>query len=320
MTTVDIERYEGVELLSALDATPDNPRWHELRRRTDAGWSVTASRIAAILGLDPFTSPFTAWWRQHEGWAGEDSQAMLIGRVLERGVVDLWMQAHPGIGATPGGLYANAARPWQMATPDAIIRPLHSVGDGMILLPKMTLQAKTAGRVTDEWGPDGSDVVPVGYRAQVLWEMDTFGCDRGHLGVLFLASREFRSYVIEYDRRDVAVMVAMAERYRRSLDVGDPPPIDAHRSTLGTVRKLNVDVVDEAQEISASLAQAYIRGQRLAKRLAKVNDRIEARIRDAIGVRKTASCDGAKVASRSVYDQKGGAHVDKLLSARRLAP
>ncbi len=333
MTATLARRAPAVELLPAGHAHPDNPRWHELRRHTDAGWSVTASEIPAVLGLDQWTSPFSLWWRKKQGWQRDDNQAMLIGRVLEAGVLELFARTHPDLRLTPGGLYAHPDRRWQMATPDAITRRLEPVTDPDALAaydgllpagigpyrpgPAVTVQAKTAARISDEWGPDGTDEIPVGYRAQVLWEIDVYGAAYGYLAVLFLQDRQLRWYRIDRDERDLRVMLARAEAFRRSLDDDDPPDIDAHSSTLPTVKKI-VDgaLVDEAVEIPAALAAAYRRGLALRDRLAAVNARVEARLRTAIGPARYASRDGVKVASRSVYLHRSGTVVDKLTPAK----
>jgi anaerobic selenocysteine-containing dehydrogenase len=76
-------------------------------------------------------------------------------------------------------------------------------------------------------------------------------------------------------------------------------------------------VVDEAVEIPPALAAAYRRGLALRDRVAAVNARTEARLRAAIGPARYASCDGVKVASRSVYLHRSGSTVDKLTPARR---
>lgn len=314
-------------LLPAEQAGPDNPRWHELRRRTDEhGWSVTASEIPAVLGLDPWTSPFSLWWQKKQGWATEDNQHMLVGRVLEAGVLALFQRARSDRPIIPGGLYAHPDRPWQMATPDAIgwHHPAGpSCDDGLpedCGCPAVTVQAKTCARMSDDWGPEGTDEIPVNYRAQVLWEMDTYGCRLGYLAVLFLQDKTFRWYLIQRDDRDIHVMVTRAEQFRASLDDDMPPPVDGHPSTLTTVKALHPDLVDTVAEIPAPLAAAYRRGLALAKRVKAVNDRTEARLRDAMGPARIASCDGLRVASRSVYPHHiSGKPVDKLTpsSARR---
>jgi predicted phage-related endonuclease len=345
-------RAAAVELLPAGHAHLDNPRWHELRRRTDAGWSITASEIPAVCGLDQWTSPFSLWWQKREGWRRDDNQAMLIGRVLEAGVLELFARTHPDLRLAPGGLYAHPDRRWQMATPDAIARRLEPVNDSDVLAayngllrhrarrvtrragsvwpavgvgpyrpgPAVTVQAKTAARLSDEWGPDGTDDIPVGYRAQVLWEVDVYGAAYGYLAVLFLQNQQLRWYRIDRDEKDLRIMLARAEQFRRSLDNDEAPAIDAHPSTLPTVKKtIDGALIDEAVEIPAALAAAYRRGLALARRVAAFNARTEARLRAAIGPARYASRDGVKVASRSVYPHHiSGKPVDKLTPARRV--
>jgi putative phage-type endonuclease len=314
-------RAAAVELLPAGRSGHDEPEWLALRRHTGAGWSITASEIPSVMGLDPYTSPFSLWWQKKQGWRTEDNNDMMIGRVLEAGVLSLWERAHPDFITAPVGLLAHPQRRWQMATPDMLARYVdrdHN-GAGVSCGQVVTVQAKTAARVSDEWGPTGTDEVPVNYRAQVLWEIDVQGATHGYLAVLFLQDKQFRWYLIDRDERDLRIMLARAERFRASLDADEPPDLDTHSSTLPTVRKLYADqLIDEAVEIAPSLADAYRRGLVLARRLRALNARTESRLRTLMGPYKTASCNGVRVASRSVYPHHStGNLVDKLTPRRR---
>ncbi|MBO0875326.1 MAG: hypothetical protein J2P19_18235 [Pseudonocardia sp.] len=51
----------------------------------------------------------------------------------------------------------------------------------------------------DGWGDEGTDEIPVYYRAQVLWQMDAFGLDTAYVACLFLASHTIREYVLTMD-------------------------------------------------------------------------------------------------------------------------
>ena len=75
----------AVELLSPEQANPGNPKWHTLRRD-----GVTASEIAAVLGLSPWDSPFSLYWRKINGWCADDPVDMSTGRRVEPVVADWW--------------------------------------------------------------------------------------------------------------------------------------------------------------------------------------------------------------------------------------
>jgi putative phage-type endonuclease len=296
MTTTGT-RVAAVELLPAGQAGPHNPAWHDMRRHTDAGWSVTASEIAAVLGISPWDTPFSLYWRKRQGWETEDDEAKAIGRILENGVISLCAGRHPDAELIRSGLYAHPARLWQMATPDAICY----ARDTWTFVE--VVDAKTAERRTEPWGEDGTDDIPAYYRAQLLWQMDVLGVARGRLGVLFLQNRQYREYIVDYDARDVAVMHAAAARFRADLDTETPPPVDGHPATTETLRRLHPSVVDEAVEIPAQLAEAYRRVKALSRRIAAAEARVCNRVRDALGPFRVATHDGREIAKRSVYDQ-----------------
>src|SRR5690606_4561118 len=113
-------RVNAVELLPATEATPNNPRWHELRRQ-----GVTASEIPVILGLSPWDSPWALWHRKRglldDPPAGESAY---WGRHLEDAIADAAIDRvdpHVQMAFARGGLYCHPQRPWQMATPDRLV-------------------------------------------------------------------------------------------------------------------------------------------------------------------------------------------------------
>ncbi|MDG4792204.1 YqaJ viral recombinase family protein, partial [Micromonospora sp. WMMD1102] len=115
----------AVELLPAAEATPDNPRWHELRR---AG--VTASEVAALVGISPWDSAFSLYHRKANGWEVEDNEDLSNGRRCEPVIAEWWADTHPDAVVCPAGLYASQARPWQLATPDRLVHMACPCCDG----------------------------------------------------------------------------------------------------------------------------------------------------------------------------------------------
>jgi len=320
-----------VELLPAAEATPDNPAWHELRR---AG--VTASEIAAVLGISPWDSPVSLYWRKVHGWTVEDTEEMATGRRLEAVVADWWADtqgAHESLAVVRAGLYASIARPWQLATPDRLI---HAACDccggagggcgcgsgygtslcadcratGLGSPPHAVLECKWTGTWLG-WGEEGTDDIPVHYRAQVLWQCDVLDVDEWHLAVL--GPSGFRAYQGRRDERDIQIMrAAGADMVRRIAD-GDPPDVDSHPATVAALKQLHPSVEDYDVEVSVELAEGYRRARALRARIDAAVNGYEARIRAAIGSGRRAMCNGRLVASRSVYDQSGDmAELDSL--------
>lgn len=309
-------RRPAVALLPAAEAVPTNPVWHSLRR---AG--VTATDIRAALGLDPWTSAFTLYWRKVNGWYAESNDVMRWGSRFERGVCEEFLERHPDRCGMVGTLYAHPDRSWQLATPDITVRwkcdcglgdgpPLWVHLDGCALHRNTNglsepFEAKTTTTLTNgEWGPDGSDDFPVYYRAQLLQQMEVLGSEYGHLGVVDLVSREYREYTVRRDQRDIDIINACGEAFHRRVNdpQAKPPDIDGHVSTRGTLKQLHESVEDRSVELPPELAEAYRRHRKLEARLDSVGVRIENRIRDLMGSAKRATVDGEIVCYRSVYE------------------
>lgn len=294
---------EPIELLPPAETGPDNPRWHELRR---AG--VTASEIAAVMGLSPWESPFSLYWRKVNGWDTADNTYMSDGRHLEAPIANWWWHsagADERYGAMlAAGLYAHPDRPWQLATPDRLLHARASTspfyGPTSALLEVKWVAAPS----WDGWGEPGTDDVPVYYRAQGLWQADVLGVDVVHFAVL--GPGGFRTYVVRRDEKDLRVMRSAGATFHAQLESGDPPDLDSHTATISALKRLHPGVGDEQLDVSVELAEGYRRARALKKRAERLTDAYEARIRAALGeTYGRAVCNGKSVASRSVFERKG---------------
>ena len=305
----------AVELLAPGEAGPDNPAWHKLRRD-----GVTASEIAAVLGISPWDSPFSLYWQKVNDWRTPDNDLMSTGRRVEPVVADWWAETVGGdvMHTLPAGLYAHPDRPWQLATPDRLVKmactdcgglgmeswdigSCHSCqGAGDATQPVAVLECKWTGS-WDGWGDAGTDDIPVYYRAQVLWQIDVLGVNEGHLAVL--GPGGFRAYgPIRRDEQDLTVMREAARRFLDRLAASDAPDVDEHSATLATLKRLHPDLVDAEAEISPATAAGYRRARALKSAAERLCARFEARLRAEMGANRVAMHDGSKVASRSIYD------------------
>jgi putative phage-type endonuclease len=313
-----------IELLPPAETGPHSERWHELRRE-----GVTASEVAAILGLSKWDSAFNLYWSKVNGWADSDNDEMAVGRHLEGAIADWWAtECDPleNLVAERAGLYAHPERPWQLATPD---RRLFMVcpgcdGAGKILPPNLRhtrficqdcdgagvgdrpvslLECKWVAYSWDGWGEQGTDDVPVYYRAQALWQLDVMGVDE--VFVAALGPGGFRQYRVRRDEKDLRVMRAAGLAFHQRFAAKDPPDIDSHIATASALRRLHPDVGDGPVEVPLELAEGYRRARALRDRAKDVVARYEARIRAALGsTYSRAECGKKLVASRSVFERR----------------
>ncbi len=301
----------SARLILSADACQDREAWLAERRK-----GITASEIAVILGISPFDSPFNLYYKKR-GEISEDfdNTAMSLGRHLEPWIADRWAEDHPEFHLEEGGLWASGDRSWQLCTPDRRLYDdvcrcgasgdvLCSCVVGVDEEPVALLEIKTSGTY-DGWGEDGTDEIPPYYRAQVLWQLDVMGLETAHVTCLFLGTRQRRDYVIAYDPGDVALMRTAAQVFLEDIERGTPPPIDHSPATTAALRELYPLDEDADAEINGDLAQDY-RFAKLALDDARDHyDLLTNQVRAVMGEAKTATCDGAKVAIRSVYERSG---------------
>lgn len=283
-----------IELLPAHEAVPDNPAWHDLRR--DA---VTASEIAAVLGISPWESPFSLYWRKVNGWDVDASDEMRTGTRLEPVIADWWADEHDpheNLAVIRAGLYAHPDRRWQVATPDRLVH-LELAGP-----PLGVLECKWTGS-WDGWGEAGTDQIPVYYRAQVLWQCDVMAVDEWHVAVL--GPGGFRAYHGRRDERDLAVMREHGRRFMDRLIIGPAPDVDEHTATLAVLKRLHPSIEDVDIDVPVEFAEGYRRARILARRAAELVDRYDNRARALLGGGRRLVCGGRLVVSRSVYEQSG---------------
>jgi putative phage-type endonuclease len=301
---------------------PHDERWHELRRT-----GVTASEIAAVMGLSPWASAFSLYWQKVNGWGGGDSSEMTAGRYVESSAADWWIAENDPLEnliLRPAGLYAHPERRWQLATPDRLIHMVCACCDGAAAgsdcLPgygceccrntgldgpeHALLECKFVAYSWDGWGEPGTDDIPVYYRAQALWQLDVLGVDEVHFAAL--GPGGFRAYgPIRRDEKDLRVMRAAGATFHARLESGEAPDLDGHSATLTTLSRLHPSAGEGDVQVPVELAETYRRARALRKRAEAVVDRCEARIRDALGSDFNRAVVGKKlVASRSVYERR----------------
>jgi putative phage-type endonuclease len=221
------------------DAAVGSDGWKEARRTR-----INGSEIAAVMQISPFDSPFSLWHRK----AGlisdtETNDVMYWGTQLEPVIRAEWNKRHPDLAVAETGQWAHKDRDWQGGSPDGL-------GNGRLW------EAKTA-RTSDEWGEEGTDEVPVYYRAQTLWYLDVFGFELCDLSVL-IAGSEYREYQIRYDADEASAMRQAARAFLDTLEQNIQPPLDGHDATYEAVKELHPDIDPETVELEADVAVPYL--------------------------------------------------------------
>jgi putative phage-type endonuclease len=262
---------------------PGSEEWHAARRN-----GIGGSEIAAVLGVSPHESHFSLWHRKQGLIAPvQESEEMYWGKVHEPGICRRFAELHPEHPLNVAPTYAAAARRWQIANPDRIWGP-------------DLLEAKTA-RTADGWGEQGTDEIPVHYRAQCMQYLDVLQRRRCWVAVL-IAGSEFREYVVEYDPAEAALLRDAGADFMASLASGTRPDIDGHTSTYQAIKELPDGLDDIDVEISTGLRDDYFAALDTAKAADTERRRLAGLVLDEIGAGRRAVVGRQLVATRTVRD------------------
>lgn len=280
--------YQPELVLTHEQIRTDRDRW--LAARADG---IGASEIAAVLGLSPYDSPFSLYWRKKLNTATDMTEAMEWGLRHEATIAAKFREQHPEFIAVPGGLYRHPVHRWMLATPDLILENVEPGRDELA-------QIKTT-RSWDGWGTPGTDQIPPYYAAQVQQEMTVYGARRCWVPVL-AAGNSYREYVVEWSPEDARLITEAGKSLMRRLADDNPPDLDGSTATTATLKQLHPTVVDEVVTIPQALADQYATRRALLDDARTALAEVENQIRGLLGDARTAVCDGRKVAQRSVYD------------------
>ena len=261
---------------------PGSPEWAR---------KVSASKVAAILGLSPWDSPRSMWHKMHGDLPSDDgsnADAKARGHYLESGVIAWWKDQHPGLGESAEQVN-HRLEDWGAATPDL-------VGDDDGLGNEFVMDAKTAAS-DDDWG----DEPPAYYLAQSLWQLACHPAAQvAYIAVLFGRPRlGFREYVIQRDDALIASIVARCREFYESLSADTPPELDDHPATYEALRKLHPDIDrDTAADLTPAEAAEYVTAEAAFKAAETRAKAARAVVLERMGRARLAVCEGRTVARR----------------------
>ncbi len=267
---------------------PGSPEWHAARAN-----AITGSRIAAVMGFSPWESRFSLWHRMAGMVSDEvENDLMRWGKLLEPVILGEYARQHEVMLDTQPGTWRNTARAWQVANVDGLAN-------------KGIVEAKYSP-MNDGWGEPGTDQIPVHYRAQCLWYLDTFGgpaqgFERVDVAVFFGVTG-YAEYHVDYSADECRLMRNEAREFLGTLPKGENPgvrpDIDAHSSTAQTLRELSPDIDDEAIEITDDVAVPYLAAIEALATATEERARAAAVLLDAMGRARRAVHNGQQIAMR----------------------
>ena len=266
-----------------------SPEW----RRTP-----TPSKIPAILGLSRWQSPFACWHEmaglvESEPISEQKQELFDYGHAVELAAREFWLRRNPGWRASRGEVqYSRTDIPGIPHTV-ATIDLRASRGKA-----RRIVEVKTA-RSAEEWGDDGSGVVPNDYAAQVLWQMFVSQIHEADI-VLWPQYGMPEIYPIEWNS-DVANAIAerVAAWQQTLVDRTPPPNLDNTVATYECLRRLHPDIERDLEvEIDPKLAIQFLDWTSELKATEKSARGVKSQLLAAMGNAQYATCLGHKIADR----------------------
>lgn len=271
---------------------------------------ITASKVAAILGLSPWDSPRSMWHKMRSDIPrDEQNKVQARGHYLEPAIIAWWRDEHPEyprLEVKP--VYRLDG--WAAATPE-----LAAAGDGV---PDVLVEAKSVRDLDEPWGEPGTDLIPAYYLAQVYWQMHLSGVRRTFVPVIgpFL---DFYEYVVDYDEALGADLEARCRAFYESLQSDVPPPLDDTTATYDAIRKLHPDIDNDATvQLTAEEACEYVEAMN-GRREAEARERAaKSQVIDRMGDARFALCGDVKVARRQ--PNKTGVQLNQVAKSTDIFP
>lgn len=260
---------------------PGSKEWEQAR----AGLTITATEVAAVMGLSPWSNRFELWHKK----SGLPVPPFVVtpqvewGNRLESAVAEKFSDEHPNLEFHETGTWRHRDREWQRATPDR-------------LAADRLLEVKTSP--TGEGWENG---VPLHYHCQIQWQLDTLGLELCHVAVL-VSGHDYREYLVEYDPADAKLMRETAERFLEDVRSGIRPDIDDSDVTYSTIRRQAERFDAEDVEIPGPIASRYEVTHQQLKAVEVEHTKAKSLLLDALGNGRNAVHLGRRIAYRTAHE------------------
>lgn len=243
--------------------------------------SLGGSDAAAIMGLNPYATPYTVWadktGRLPEQ---EDNEAMRQGRDLEEYVAQRFTEETGRKCRRKNRILRNLAYPFAHANVDRWIQGENA-----------GLECKTTKSLNMKRFQGGE--YPDTYYCQCVHYMAVTGADRWYLAVLVLGAG-FYVFTIERDEKEIQALMDSEQLFWESYVERDaPPPVDGLEPTTEALNVIYKDT-SEGQPIllfgREAMLQEYFRLKNLLNDLTRQKNCIEQQLKEDMGKMEQAKC------------------------------
>lgn len=258
--------------------------WLRLRRE-----GIGASDIAGILGISPWTTPFSVWASKIGALPDDPNEEMDWGKLLEDIVLDRWERDSHLWAVARATLWQHPEHEWARCSLDALAAEApFDIARELLVEPLAVVEAKTDGHW--QW-----DEIPLHYRAQGQWQMLVTGLDRVIFPVLH-QGRRFRVYELEADWEDQEALFKAAERFWTDYVQGNRSP-DVEASDNQLLANVWPHHIDSERELDLKHVAALSRVRERIGRWEELKDLLEARLKATLGPAAIGTVSGEKAIS-----------------------
>lgn len=259
--------------------------------------SIGGSDAASIIGLNPWSSPYTVWAdKLGKIPPKEDNEAMRQGRDLEAYVAERFCEATGKKVRRENNILINPDYPFAHANVDRVV-----IGEDA------GLECKITSTLNLKKFKNGT--FPDNYYVQCVHYMMVTGAKKWYLAVLVL-NKEFMVFEIERDEDEINALAVSEAEFWKLVKNKTAPIADGSASTTDTISAIYPDSNGEAVSLFAyeSELQQYMALSTQIKELEKLRDEMANKVKSFLGEASKGECNGYKVSwqssSRDSFDSK----------------
>lgn len=269
------------KMILSVAESADRGAWLKIRNKGLGG-----SDAGAIMGLNPYMSPYQLWLEktgQVEPEDLSDNEAVYWGTVNEPNVARRFTEV-TGKKLYRRGTLQSDTHPFMLANVDRMIIGEHA-----------GLECKTANAFAGKSWKD--DEIPASYYCQCLHYMAVTGADMWYIAVL-LGGNHFEWKPIPRNDDDVSALVDAETEFWRKVKEREAPDIDGSESCTEALKNRYatgggeaIDLPDEAAEIFKNLDELNRTEKALKKGVQLQKNKLMAMLGDA----EIGTCGDRKV-------------------------
>ena len=240
---------------------------------------IGASEAGIVMGLNPNISPYQLWLVKTGKAEPED---------LSEVPIVYWGSVHEEPIAQH---YAKTMGVKVRRVTNTLFHKEHSFMlchlDRKIENQSKVLECKFAMFARDDWGPSGSDIVPLPYIVQVQHQLAVTGYQEADLAVL-IGGYDFRVYHFKRDEEIIAKIIEEVSEFWKCVETDTPPPLRdrtdaalAYPFNKGNLVPAEGEILEAVEKFRAVRAKA----KELETEKDELSNKLTLFIKDADGIR-----------------------------------